>query len=100
MVAAAAAVAYVPLVVGEAIRPRTPFDMRRWSTVFPIAMAGLTSLQLASAFPESALHQTGRDVSWLALAVWTLVTAASLVYVRTLLRKGRGLVDDNPSTSG
>ena len=99
VVAAAAAVTYVPLVAGEAIRPRTRFDMRRWSTVFPIGMAGLTGLQLASVFHEGPLHQTGRALSWLAFAVWALVAAASLAYLRTLLRKGRLLVENTPSTS-
>jgi hypothetical protein len=65
VVASAAAVAYVPLVAGEAIRPRARFDTRRWSTVFPIGMAGLTGLQLSSALHASAL--------------WALVAAASLV---------------------
>jgi hypothetical protein len=43
----AAAAAYVPLAAAEVIRPRLRFDIRRWSTVFPLGMAALASLHLS-----------------------------------------------------
>ena len=74
--AAAAAFALGLVAYGMTVRR---FDTRRWSTVFPVGMAGLTGLQLSSVLHQSALYEAGRAISWLALAVWALVVAASLI---------------------
>jgi hypothetical protein len=77
-----AVAAYVPLVVSEVIWPRPRFDMRRWSTVFPLGMAGLVSLRMSRVFHQEVLWDVGRAVSWLALAVWLVVAAGTLRRVR------------------
>lgn len=78
IVGTAAALTYVPLALAEAVRPRLTYDLRRWSTVFPVGMAALASLQLSTVFHENALSPLGRTLTWIALAVWALVTAGSL----------------------
>jgi tellurite resistance protein TehA-like permease len=84
LVGAAAAIVYVPLAAAEAIRPRVGFDMRRWSTVFPLGMAALTSLQLSVVLQEHTLSQLGKILAWLALAVWTIVATGSLRHAKTI----------------
>jgi tellurite resistance protein TehA-like permease len=80
----AAVMAYVPLAVTEAIRPRLRFDMRRWSTVFPIGMAAQVSLQISRVFHEDMLWDLGQALSWVALAVWSIVAVGSLRRARNI----------------
>ncbi|GLY83226.1 membrane protein [Actinoallomurus iriomotensis] len=88
-----AVAAYVPLAASELIWPRPRFDMRRWSTVFPLGMAGLVSLRMSRVFHLEVLWDLGRAVSWLALAVWLVVAAGTLRHVRNIAAG-----HDRPST--
>jgi tellurite resistance protein TehA-like permease len=83
LVACAAAFVYLPIAAAEAIRPRITFDMRRWSTVFPIGMAALTSLQLSTVLHEHVLADVGTVLAWTALAVWAIVAAGTLRHAIT-----------------
>jgi tellurite resistance protein TehA-like permease len=60
------------------IRPRLRFDIRRWSTVFPLGMAALASLHLSRVLHQPTLWGLGHVLSWLALVVWAVVAAGSL----------------------
>ncbi|WP_329245005.1 tellurite resistance/C4-dicarboxylate transporter family protein [Actinoallomurus sp. NBC_01490] len=93
--ASEAAAAYVPLAFSEVIWPRPRFDMRRWSTVFPLGMAGLVSLRMSRVFHQKALWDLGRAVSWLALAVWLVVAAGTLRHVLAVIRNRSGRAGDD-----
>lgn len=84
LTACAAALVYLPLAAAEATHPRPTFDMRRWSTVFPLGMAALTSLQLATILHEHALAHLGTALAWVALAAWAIVAAGTLRHAITL----------------
>jgi len=77
------AMAWLPvLVAGELRAPRTGFDARRWSTVFPVGMYAAMSIAVGHAAARPAILAFARAWVWVAGAVWALVAAASL---------GRGL---------
>jgi hypothetical protein len=57
----AAAVAYVALAAAEAVRPRLRFDPRRWSTVFPLGMAALASLEYGGPAGAGTTRDRGGD---------------------------------------
>jgi Voltage-dependent anion channel len=77
------AMAWLPvLVAGELRAPRTGFDARRWSTVFPVGMYAAMSIAVGHAAARPAILAFARAWVWVAGAVWALVAAASV---------GRGL---------
>lgn len=80
----AAAVVYLSLAAAEVIRPRLRFDVRRWSTVFPLGMAALATLHLSRVFHQGTLWDIGQVLSWLAFAVWLVVAAGSLRRARAI----------------
>lgn len=85
-----AAVLYVLLGIAEVVRPRLGFATRRWSTVFPLGMAGLASFHLSGVFHREALWRAGEALSWLALAVWVLVAAGTLRWARAVIAGSPG----------
>nr|WP_272922579.1 tellurite resistance/C4-dicarboxylate transporter family protein [Streptomyces sp. SID5785] len=66
---------YVVLCVAELVRPRLAYDVRRWSTVFPMGMTAVATLTVGVAVETGWLHGPGRVLVWIAVAAW-LVTAA------------------------
>jgi Voltage-dependent anion channel len=76
-------IAWLPvLVIAEEARPRWGYDVRRWSTVFPVGMYAADSFLAGSADNASAITHFARIWVCVALAVWLLVFGAML---------GRGL---------
>ena len=82
--------AWLPvLVAGEALRPRTGFDARRWSTVFPVGMYAAMSHAVGEQAGRPWIVAFARDWTWVAVAVWALVAAASVGRAARLLGDAR-----------
>jgi tellurite resistance protein TehA-like permease len=74
----ALATAWLPvLVAGELLRPRSGFDPRRWSTVFPVGMYAAMSHVVGHLAGRPAIVAFGRAWTWAAVAVWAIVALAS-----------------------
>jgi tellurite resistance protein TehA-like permease len=66
------------LLLAEMLRPRLGYDVRRWSTVFPIGMYAACSFAVGQAAHASAVTSFARVWVWVALAVWGVVFAAMI----------------------
>jgi tellurite resistance protein TehA-like permease len=72
-------IAWLPvLVVAEALRPRPGYDVRRWSTVFPVGMYAACSFLVGAAAHAPAITDFARVWIWVAVAVWLVVFVAML----------------------
>jgi len=67
------------LLVAEARWPRLRYDVRRWSTVFPVGMYAACSFVVGTVAAVSAATSFARVWVWIALAVWAAVLAAMLL---------------------
>ncbi|MFJ2304775.1 tellurite resistance/C4-dicarboxylate transporter family protein [Streptomyces sp. NPDC087787] len=76
---------YAVLVVAELVRPRPRYDVRRWSTVFPMGMTAAASMSVATAanLPSWGL---GEVLLWIAVAAWLAVAAGAVLEARKELR--------------
>lgn len=64
-------VAWLPLLIGAEVRwPRPRYDVRRWATVFPLAMYAVMSVTTGQAAGLDALVDVGRATTWIAFAAW------------------------------
>jgi tellurite resistance protein TehA-like permease len=63
------------LVVAEALHPRRRYDVRRWSTVFPVGMYAACSFAVANAAGTPGIEDFARAWIWVAVAVWLVVVA-------------------------
>jgi tellurite resistance protein TehA-like permease len=64
------------LLLAEALRPRLRYDVRRWSTVFPVGMYAACSFAVGQAARASATTSFTSVWVWVAVAVWAAVLAA------------------------
>nr|WP_256070049.1 tellurite resistance/C4-dicarboxylate transporter family protein [Streptomyces sp. DvalAA-14] len=78
---------WVPLVYAEIRRPRLSYDVRRWSTIFPLGMTAVASLSLSTSAGVDWLEPLGRVLLWVAVGAW-LLTFSGLV--KTLVRALQG----------
>jgi hypothetical protein len=86
------AMAWLPvLVAGELRAPRTGFDARRWSTVFPVGMYAAMSFAVGHAAARPAILAFARAWVWVAGAVWALVAAACVGRGLRLVAEGPGV---------
>ncbi len=69
---------FVPLVVAELAAPRIRYDLRRWSTVFPVGMYAACSFQVARAVHLPAVVDFARVWTWVAVAVWLVVAGGAI----------------------
>lgn len=75
----AATVFWLPvLLVAEARWPRPRYDVRRWSTVFPVGMYAACSFVVGEVAEASPIADFARGWVWVAVAVWAVVLAAML----------------------
>ncbi|HUZ69030.1 MAG TPA: tellurite resistance/C4-dicarboxylate transporter family protein [Candidatus Saccharimonadales bacterium] len=82
-----AAMCWLPvLVVVEVAAPRLAYDVRRWSTVFPVGMYAACGYAAGTVLRASPIVAFARAWSWIALAVWLVVFAAMLWQIVPLLR--------------
>ncbi len=63
---------YALLTTAEIRRPRLHYDVRRWSTVFPLGMTAVAAHSAGTTAAIPALHTLGRILLWIAAAVWLL----------------------------
>jgi tellurite resistance protein TehA-like permease len=78
------------LLVAEALRPRLRYDVRRWSTVFPVGMYAACSFVVGTVAHASGITDFARVWVWVGLAVWAVVFAA-------MLRRGYQLPRQTPT---
>ena len=79
IVLSALTIAWLPvLLVTEALRPRPGYDVRRWSTVFPVGMYAACSFIVGAAAHTPAIHDFARVWIWAGVAVWLLVFVAMI----------------------
>jgi tellurite resistance protein TehA-like permease len=75
------------LLVAEALRPRLSYDVRRWSTVFPLGMYAACSFAVGNVAGAGAITSFARVWVWVAFVVWATVLgagiAAEIVRART-----------------
>ncbi|MGW4438944.1 hypothetical protein ACWELO_24830 [Streptomyces sp. NPDC004596] len=77
------------LQAAEAARPPLRYDVRRWSTVFPVGMTATSTLSAVTALALGWLKQPGQAPVWPAVALWLVVAAGAVHAARTgLLRAG------------
>ena len=81
------------LLLAEALRPRPGYDVRRWSTVFPLGMYAACSFVVGIAARASAITSFARAWVWVALMVWLIVFAAMLRRGLQVVRGKRPPVD-------
>ncbi|MFE9552088.1 tellurite resistance/C4-dicarboxylate transporter family protein [Streptomyces sp. NPDC006703] len=60
------------LLVAETRWPRPGYDIRRWSTVFPVGMTAVAALSTAAATEIDWLHTLGQVLLWIAVVLWLL----------------------------
>ncbi|MGW1622511.1 tellurite resistance/C4-dicarboxylate transporter family protein [Streptomyces sp. NPDC002172] len=80
---------YVVLLAAEVAWPRPRYDMRRWSTVFPMGMTATATLSVAAAVGGAWLRWPGRVLVWVTVAAWLTVAAGAAADARAALRKTR-----------
>ncbi|MFB6957378.1 tellurite resistance/C4-dicarboxylate transporter family protein [Streptomyces sp. NPDC056309] len=76
---------YAVLVVAELVRLRPRYDVRRWSTVFPMGITAAASVSVAAAadVPSRGL---GEVLLWVAVAAWLAVATGAVLDARAGLR--------------
>lgn len=66
------------LVLTEALRPRFGYNIRRWSTVFPVGMYAACSFAASAVTRANAPASFAPVWVWVALTVWTITSVAAL----------------------
>lgn len=66
------------LLAAELLRPRLRYDVRRWSTVFPVGMYAACSFAAGAALDAAAITHFAQIWVWAGLAVWLVVFAAMI----------------------
>ncbi|MFJ7020697.1 tellurite resistance/C4-dicarboxylate transporter family protein [Streptomyces sp. NPDC101117] len=69
---------FVVLLVAEIARPRPRYDVRRWSTVFPMGMSAAAMLSVSATLDVPWLEVPGEVLLWIAVAVWVAVAAGAV----------------------
>ncbi|GAA0248977.1 tellurite resistance/C4-dicarboxylate transporter family protein [Actinomadura nitritigenes] len=75
---AAAFAWYVLLACAEVGRPRTSYDGRRWSTVFPLGMTAAAAMTAGTVAGLPWLGALGRALLWPAVAAWAVVAVGAV----------------------
>nr|WSY52393.1 tellurite resistance/C4-dicarboxylate transporter family protein [Streptomyces sp. NBC_00886] len=83
----------VVLVAAEVAWPRLRYDVRRWSTVFPLGMTAAATLSVGTAVDVSWLRTPGQVVLWIAVATWLVVATGT---VRFCLAATSGVTSTAP----
>jgi hypothetical protein len=81
-------IAWLPaLLAAELLRPRLRYDVRRWSTVFPVGMYAACSFIVGAAAHAPGITDFARVWVWAGVGVWLVVFVA-------MLRRGFRLARD------
>jgi tellurite resistance protein TehA-like permease len=79
--------AWLPaLVLAEFLRPRLSYNVRRWSTVFPVGMYAVCSFVVGPITSTRGITEFARVWVWIALAVWLIVFTAMISRGPQLIR--------------
>lgn len=70
---------YLVLLTAEAVRPRPRYDIRRWSSVFPLGMTATACLSAATPTGVEWLRPLGTVLLWIAVGACALTCAAFVV---------------------
>lgn len=65
------------LALAEIAYPRPHYDLRRWSTVFPLGMTAEATLFTSDATGTRWLHGLGAVLLWISVAAWLLAAAGA-----------------------
>lgn len=77
---------WLPLLVGgELLRPRLRFSALRWATVFPVGMYAASSFTVGAAGGHGWMTSFADVWVWVAVAVWGVVAAGTVVRGASLL---------------
>jgi Voltage-dependent anion channel len=77
------------LIATEILRPRLTYNVRRWSTVFPVGMYAACSFVVGALTRTSGIVDFARAWVWVALALWLTVFAAMVCRVPALFAAPR-----------
>ncbi len=80
------------LVAAEATRPRLRYNVRRWSTVFPVGMYAACSFVVGAVTRTRAITDFARVWVWVSVAVWGVVFVAMARRAPALARGERAPV--------
>lgn len=69
---------FTVLLACEVRWPRPRYDVRRWSTVFPVGMTAAACLAVGAAAAVPAAGTAGRVLLWPSLALWALALAGAV----------------------
>jgi tellurite resistance protein TehA-like permease len=75
--------------VGELVSRRGAYDVRRWSTVFPVGMYAACSFGVAQVEGSGGIERFARIWIWIALVVWLAVFGGLLGRIRQAVRRLR-----------
>ncbi|MEU3658469.1 tellurite resistance/C4-dicarboxylate transporter family protein [Streptomyces sp. NPDC032940] len=89
---------YVVLFVCEAVWPRPRYDVRRWSTVFPLGMTAAATLSVAAAVDVPWLDVPGQVLVWISVAGWLAVAVGAVASARAGLRSAAAAEDVRSTT--
>jgi hypothetical protein len=81
-----AGVWYAVLLFTEAGWPRPRYDVRRWSTVFPMGMTAAATASVAAVVDVWWLKGPGEVLVWISAAAWLVVAAGAVLNARAELR--------------
>ena len=94
-------IAWLPVLLAtELLRPRLRYDVRRWSTVFPVGMYGACSFVVGAAAGARGVADFARVWVWVGVAVWLSVFLAMLARGRQLVRWEDPTFADHTAGSG
>jgi tellurite resistance protein TehA-like permease len=87
-------IAWLPvLLAAEFLRPRLGYDVRRWSTVFPVGMYAACSFVVGAAAQAPAIADFARVWVWVGVGVWLVVFVAMLRRGLHLAQAAAGSLD-------
>jgi hypothetical protein len=96
----ALAIAWLPaLLICEVLRPRLRYDVRRWSTVFPVGMYAACSFVAGKAATTAGIADFARVWVWAGVAVWLIVFLAMLRRGAQLARATADHLSKGPNES-
>jgi tellurite resistance protein TehA-like permease len=76
-------IAWLPVLL--AVRPRVSYNVRRWSTVFPVGMYAACRFLVGAVAGAAAITQFARVWVWVGVAVWLTVFVAMLSRAKRLI---------------
>jgi hypothetical protein len=83
-------IAWLPVLLAyEVLRPRLGYDVRRWSTVFPVGMYAACSFTVGAVTQTAGITSFARVWVWVAFGLWLVVFTA-------MISRGLSVVQGGP----